>query len=88
MPFESSTLVLPLILCGDLHTIELGLYIPMMSLLKRDLGLIEQASWMHPTSSLGELSYTHSSLCIHCMAIPTPHIISIIRLSLAYDCPH
>ena len=29
---------------GTLHTIELGLYIPMMSLLKRALGLIEQAS--------------------------------------------
>src|ERR1041385_177743 len=33
---------------GDLHTIELGLYIPMMSLLKRALGLLERASWMHP----------------------------------------
>src|ERR1044072_6732740 len=32
---------------GTLHTIELGLYIPMMSLLKRALGLLEQASWMH-----------------------------------------
>ena len=30
------------------YTIELGLYIPMMSLLKRALGLREQASWMHP----------------------------------------
>ena len=29
---------------GILHTIELGLYIPMMSLLKRALGLLEQAS--------------------------------------------
>src|SRR3954464_9710514 len=27
-------------------------------------------------------------MCIHCMAIPTPHIISIIRPSLAYDCHH
>src|SRR3954471_17204730 len=27
-------------------------------------------------------------MCIRCMAIPTPHIISIIWLSLAYDCPH
>src|SRR3954463_12825608 len=33
---------------GILHTIELGLYIPMMSLLKRALGLREHASWMHP----------------------------------------
>ena len=42
-------------------TMTLGLYIPMMSLLKRSLGLLEKASWMHPTSSIGELSYTHSS---------------------------
>ena len=55
--FERSTLVLhllSLVLHGDqhhaysyvgtLHTIELGLYIPMMSLLKRALGLLEQAS--------------------------------------------
>src|SRR3954468_7876368 len=62
---------------GILYTIEVGLYIPMMSLLKRALGLHEQASWMHPTISIGELSYTHSSLCIYCMAIPTSHIISI-----------
>src|SRR3954464_13937582 len=61
---------------GILYTIELGLYVPMMSLLKRVLGLLEQASWMHPTSSLGELSIAH--MCIRCMAIPTPHIISII----------
>src|SRR3954471_11451970 len=27
-------------------------------------------------------------MCIRCMAIPTPHIISIIWLSLAYDCLH
>src|ERR1043165_9914633 len=27
-------------------------------------------------------------MCIRCMAIPTPHIISIIWPSLAYDCPH
>ena len=73
---------------GILYTIELRLYIRMMSLLKSALGLREQASWMHPTSSIGELSYTHCSMCIRCMAIPTPHIISIIRLSLAYDCPH
>src|SRR3954471_19164800 len=33
---------------GTLHTIELGLYIPMKSLLKRALGLLEQSSWMHP----------------------------------------
>src|SRR3954469_21429264 len=58
-----------------LYTIELGLYIPIMSLLKRALGLLEQASWMHPTSSLGELL---AHLCIHCMEIPTPHIISIL----------
>src|ERR1043165_6534415 len=38
-----------------------------------------------PTSSLGELL---SHMCIRCMAIPTPHIISIIWSSLAYDCPH
>src|ERR1041384_2141545 len=38
-----------------------------------------------PTSSLGELL---AQICIRCMAIPTPHIISIIWLSLAYDCPH
>src|SRR3954466_3620660 len=38
-----------------------------------------------PTSSLGELL---AHMCIRCMAIPTPHIISIIWLFLAYDCPH
>src|SRR3954465_11388806 len=38
-----------------------------------------------PTSSLGELL---AHMCIRCMAIPTPHIISIIWPSLAYDCPH
>src|SRR3954462_8066901 len=38
-----------------------------------------------PTSSLGELI---AHMCICCMAIPTPHIISIIWLSLAYDCSH
>src|ERR1041385_588 len=27
-------------------------------------------------------------MCIRCMAIPTPHIISIIWPSLAYDFPH
>ena len=31
-----------------IYTIELGLYIPMMSLLKSALGLREQPSWMHP----------------------------------------
>src|ERR1044071_4869014 len=70
---------------GTPHTIELGLHIPMMSLQKRDLGLLEQASWMHPTSSLGDLL---AHMCISCMAIPTPHIISIIWPSLAYDCPY
>ena len=57
IPFERSTLVLHLLslvlhrdhhhsysYVGTLHTIELGLYIPMMSLLKRALGLLEQAS--------------------------------------------
>src|ERR1041385_3157851 len=39
-----------------------------------------------PTSSIGELSIAH--MCICCMAIPTPHIMSIIWLSLAYDCPY
>src|SRR4051812_27214037 len=39
-----------------------------------------------PTSSIGELSIAH--MCIRCMAIPAPHIISIIWISLAYDCPH
>src|SRR3954468_17257751 len=58
----------------------------MMSLLKRALGLLERASSMHPPSSIGELSLAH--MCICCMAIPTPHIISIIWPSLAYDCPH
>src|SRR3954465_153397 len=38
-----------------------------------------------PTSSLGEIL---GHMCICCMAIPTPHIISIIWPSLAYDCPH
>src|SRR3954469_19041255 len=99
IPFERSTLALHLIslysteiiihaysYVGILYTIELGLYIPMMSLLKRALGLREQARWMHPTSSIGELSLAH--MCIRCMEIPTPHIISIIWPSLAYDCPH
>ena len=40
---------------------------------------------MHPTSSIGELL---AHMCICCMEIPTPHIISIIWPSLAYDCPH
>ena len=31
-----------------IYTIELGLYIPMMSFLKSALGLHEQPSWMHP----------------------------------------
>ena len=31
-----------------IYTIELGLYIPMMSFLKNALGLHEQPSWMHP----------------------------------------
>ncbi len=31
-----------------IYTIELGLYIPMMSFLKSALGLREQPSWMHP----------------------------------------
>ena len=57
IPFERSTLVFILYplysieiiihaysYVGTLHTIELGLYIPMMSLLKRALGLHEQAS--------------------------------------------
>ena len=57
----------------------------MMSLLKWALGLLEQASWMHPTSSIGEIL---AHMCIRCMAIPTPHIISIIWLSLTYDYPH
>src|SRR3954464_7629268 len=39
-----------------------------------------------PTSSIGELTLAH--MCIRFMAIPTPHIISIICLSLSYDCPH
>ena len=56
IPFEISTLVLQLLFLvlhrdhhhaysyvGTLHT-ELGLYIPMMSLLKRALCLLEQAS--------------------------------------------
>ena len=38
-----------------------------------------------PTSYFGELL---AHMCIRCMAIPTPHIISIIWPSLAYDCPH
>jgi len=42
-----------------------------------------------PTSSIGGLSYTYSSCASACcMAIPTPHTISIIWLSPAYDCPH
>ena len=32
----------------DPNAIELGLHIPMMSLLKSALGLREQTSWMHP----------------------------------------
>src|SRR4051812_20169504 len=37
-----------------------------------------------PTSSIGELTLAY--MCIRCMTIPTPHFISIIWLSLAYDC--
>ena len=37
-----------LALSVDPYTIELGLHIPRMSLLKRALGLHEKASWMHP----------------------------------------
>ena len=40
-----------------------------------DLGIHEQASWMHThLVSFVELSYTYSSQCVRCMAIPTPHI--------------
>src|SRR3954462_14382290 len=98
IPFERSTLVLHLIslysieiiihaynYVGILHTIELGLYIPMMSLLKRALVFLSKQVGCTPTSSLEEL-LVH--MCIRCMAIPTPHIISIIWPSLAYDCPH
>src|SRR3954464_4055401 len=70
---------------GILHNIELGLYIPMMSLLKRALGFLSRQVGCTPTSSLGELL---AHMCICCMAIPNPHIISIVWLSLAYDCPH
>src|ERR1044071_5208795 len=38
-----------------------------------------------PTSYLGE---PFARMCICCMAIPTPHIISIIWPSLAYNFPH
>ena len=62
--------------------IELGLYIPKMSLLKSALGLREKQSWMPPTSSFGELSYTYSSMCIRCMTITTPYKASIVRLPL------
>ena len=34
------------------------------------------------TSSIGELFLAH--MCIRCMAIPTPHIISIIWPTLSY----
>src|ERR1041384_7811215 len=57
IPFEISTQLLHLLslvlhrdhhhaysYVGTFYTIELGLYIPMMSLLKRALGLLEQAS--------------------------------------------
>ena len=54
----------------------------MMSLLKSALGLREHASWMHPTSSIRELSYTYSSMCIRCVAITTPCIATMIRLPL------
>src|SRR3954469_11074588 len=48
---------------GSLHY-RTWLHIPRMSLLKRALGLHEQASWMRPTSFIGGLSYTYSSMCI------------------------
>src|ERR1043165_3874448 len=98
IPFERSTLVLHLLslvlhrdyhhaysYVGNFYTIELGLYIPMMSFLKRALGLLEKQVRCTATSSIGEI-LAHT--CIRCMAIPTPHIISIIWPSLAYDCPH
>ena len=37
-----------------------------------------------PSSSIGELSYTYSSICIRCMTITTPYIVSIIRLPLVW----
>ena len=40
--------VLHVLTCGDPYNIELGLHIPMMSLLKSALGLRDQTSWMHP----------------------------------------
>src|ERR1041385_7194502 len=44
-----------------------------------------------PSHDLIFISYmllTLAHMCIRCMAISTPHIISIIWPSLAYDCPH
>ena len=40
------------------------------------------AFYMHhtPTSSIGELSYTYSSMFIRCMAITTPHTVSTTGL--------
>src|SRR3954463_12854935 len=60
---------------GILYTIELGLYIPMMSLLKRALVFVSKQVGCTPTSFIGEVLLSH--MCIRCMAIHTPHIISI-----------
>ena len=66
-----------------INIIELGLYISRMSLLK-----CSRSSWgCTPTSSIGELSYTYSSMCIRCIAITTPHSVSTTRFILVLWLP-
>ena len=47
-----------------IYTIELGLYIPMMSFLKSALGLREQPSWMHP-HQFHWRAFIHIQLYVH-----------------------
>src|SRR3954466_5909122 len=86
IPFERSTLVLHL-LSRVLHRDHHHAYSYVGTLLHYRTWLVYSNDESPQTSSMsiGELL---AHMCIRCMAIPTPHIISIIWPSLAYDCPH
>src|SRR3954466_10253677 len=59
---------------GILHTTELGLYIPILSLLKRALGLLEQASWMHPHKFSWRAFYSSHVHPLHVNPYSSHHI--------------
>src|SRR3954470_4789198 len=75
-----------------LHTIELGLHIPRMSLLKRALGLHERASWMHPhkfhwrafLSSYVHLLHGNTYSSHHIYHLAFSPIIVLIDVSLSH----